>query len=92
MGTDGSDSSEHDQGEFFFGKRSGVVGERSRSTGSNEDVKVSILKCKNISSSNPIADTCCGPGLAIVELFVGGGGGSGGGDGGDGVGIPHAQF
>ena len=58
--------------------------------GSSTLVKVSIEKWMNISNSNPIALTCCSPGMGIpVRLPRGGLGAGAGGAGGP---VPQAQL
>ena len=58
--------------------------------GSSTLVKVSMEKWRNISSSNPIALTCCGPGIGMLLRFARGGPGAGG--GGAGGPLPQAQL
>ena len=45
----------------------------------------------NVSSSNPIARRCCGPGIGMAVRLARGGLGAGG-SGGAGAGAPHAQL
>lgn len=58
--------------------------------GSSDVENVSMLKCRNISSSKPIAAICCEPGIGTFVRFARGGLGDGPGAGGPGAGgLPH---